>query len=440
MRGDSQSASSNNDAPEYELPRVQAYEACLSEPHRPPDFNLFEKFGDTIFAFGVYYFGPDLLRDEPDETVRDRLKSLITCRCHEWICRHVRMEGDTASMTQLLRDKGCFEDGRHEFASDYLECYLAMSYHQSPGTCMKTVKNLVKIGLQYAIQKNATVDPLSSSSSPSTTTSSTVAEPPYVPTTLPSPNPNPPPPRLSKAQRRKIATLRHQRAQVFIKFVYTELLFKKLMASHRPYACRTVFNAFLHYFSTHMCKTVYPNMIQATEDVTYTKPEKIRNENLDRLLNREPSWIAVAADIQSCPEVQESLLSAELVIVNVARLHDNGVLFKCGKGAEKWMLAFKTDPSSIVKEFAKPGHLYEWLQADEEVEELLAGRVLAPLPARENEGKSGENTQKQNPRQRRPKRKLTEESKDAGKDGDGKGTMNNRKKRQRRPKKSLNEK
>ena len=75
------------------------------------------------------------------------------------------------------------------------------------------------------------------------------------------------------------------------------------------------------------------------------------------------------------------------------------------------------------------------VSANEEVEELIASRVLAPLPAKENEGKSGENTQKQNPRQGRPKRKLTEEeSKDAGKYDDGKGTMNNRKKRQGRRK------
>jgi hypothetical protein len=417
------------------VPKVQAFDDILSKHHRPPDFDLFEKLGDAIFTFGCHYYARDILPGEPEEKLKDQLHRLISYDCHAWICRQVRIEGTTRSMTQFLEDKGLLKEGTAESVSDYLECYLAMLFHQSPEICMTTIKHLVTVGLQHESQKAT----MALNSCPSNTSSTVAGLISTCPTTSPSPNPTPPPP-LSKTQQRKterLVSLRHQRAQAFIKFVYTELLFKNLIASYRPHACRTVFNAFLHYFSTQMYKTVYPNMIQATKDVNYTKPDKIRNENLDRLLNRESSWIGLAADIQSCPEVQKCLLSADLIIVNVARLHDNGVVFKCGKGGEKWTLIFKSDPSCKVKEFAKPSGLYEWLQVDQEVEELIASRVAAPVPARENDGQSGDNTARQNPRRSRGKRKRKgREYDNPGKDGDGKCTVNNRTKRrhERRPK------
>jgi len=168
-------------------------------------------------------------------------------------------------------------------------------------------------------------------------------------------------------------------------------------------------------------------MIQSTKDVNYTRRDKIRNENLDRLLNRESSWIALAAKIQLCPEVQECLHSAGLIIVNVARLHDNGVVFTCGKGGKKWTLTFKTDPSFKIKEFANPSDLYEWLQADQEVEELLGSRLVAQGPAGEHDGQSGDKTTRQNSRHKRGKRKRP--GKGPGKDFDGEGPVNSRKKR-----------
>ena len=434
---------SDSDAFEYELPKVEAFDDCLSKHRRPAHFKLFEKLGDTIFTFGAYYYARDLFPDEPEVSLKRHLQNIVSSCSHAWISRHVHMEGTARTLTEILEAKGLVKQGSADFSTDYLECYLAMSFQHSPETCMKTLKHLVRVGLQHESRKNATLDLSSSSAnthtptaanpSPTTeTTSSTAARPTSETQTSPSPNANPRPP-LSKAEQRKterLVSLAHQRAQAFIKFLYTNLLFKRLMACQRPLECRTVFNAFLHNYSTHMYKTVYPKMIQTAQKVNYTTKEKIRNENLDTLLSQQSSWIPLATDIESSPEVQKFLLFAQLIILNVVRLHDHGLAFKCGRGATTWTLTLKTDPLRKLKKFAKPGDLYVWLQADQEVTEFIASQEASPGLARDNDGPSRANNSQNQKDQNQPgKRKRTgEEHGEPGNDAVGKDNVKRRKK------------
>ena len=141
---------------------------------------------------------------------------------------------------------------------------------------------------------------------------------------------------------------------------------------------------------------------------------------MQRMLNREPSWARVAADIQSCPEVQEYSVFTDLIIATIIRLDDNGVLFKSGEGGDKWTLTFKTQPTRVVRKFVRPCDLYEWLQNDQEVENLIASRVVV-------ENQSGNKSE--TPGRKRKRKRTGVEYKDSGKDGDGKDNDNTRKKK-----------
>lgn len=409
---------------EYKLPKVQAFDDILKKPycHRPPEFRLYEKLGDTIWAFASYRYARDILPGEPEEKLKDVANYLNTADCHATISKYVGMEDNAGSMTRLLEETGYTNQ-----ESDYLECYLGMSYHLgSPETCMTAARQLVQVGLNHESHKKTATAPKSSLGSSSTGSGSASTSA----TTSPSPNPTPSSP-LSKTQQRKterLVSLLHQTAQHFIKFAYTHLVFQKLIDLN---ACQTVFTAFLHYFPEQMFKTVYPVITQDITNVKFTAEDKIRNENVVKLLEQKSPW-GLAAEIHSCPEVQKSLESIDLVIANVTRLHDNDVKFNCEKGAVVWWITFKVNPLCKVKEFAKPDDLYNWLQSDQEVKELIDSRVVALVPTSENEAESGNDIGKQTSSRCGPRKRKDSQDNDLGKGDDGKGNAKEGRKRRRR--------
>jgi hypothetical protein len=180
-----------------------------------------------------------------------------------------------------------------------------------------------------------------------------------------------------------------------------------------------------------MFKTVYPAITQDSTNVKCTAEDKIPNENVVNLLKQKSSW-GLAAEIHSCPEVQKSLESTDLVIANVTRLHDNDVEFNCEKGAVVWWITFKVNPLCKVKEFAKPYDLYNWLQSDQEVKELIDNRVVVPMPTSENKAESGNDIGKQTGSRRGPQKRKDFQDNDLGKGDDGKRDAKESGKRRRR--------
>jgi hypothetical protein len=200
--------------------------------------------------------------------------------------------------------------------SDDFEFYLGMLYHQNPETCMATAKCLVELGLKYESPKKATIDlGLSSPSSSS-------ARPASASTVTPL-SPNSTPPSLSKIKRK--IDRHHQTAKAFTKFVYIELL-REIFINSYSIACQKIFNAFLHEFPARTSKVVYLTLRQITKRVKHAESDRGENNNLNRFLDGESPWIALAADIHSSSETSKFLTFPHLVIANIIRLHKNDVI------------------------------------------------------------------------------------------------------------------
>ena len=308
------SSNSDNHGLRYDFPKVQAFEKILNTPnrHRPPDFGLHEYLGDSMWEFVSYLYVGHILPDESEEKLKERVNYLVTSDCQTIIFRNVRVGG--RDMTWILEEKGCFKKGTVECLSDYFECYIAMLYHQSPETCMTTVKCLVEMGLKHQSGKKAITDLNLSSSSTTPGPASASSE-----TSL-SANPTPPP-SSSKSKRR--IDLHHLTAKAFTKFFYSELLCEKLITTNRPDTCRNIFNAFLHFVPAQTFKTMYPTLTRVVKHIKLAKPVKGQNENLDRFLGEESPWTGFAAHIRLCPGTQKFLTLTHLVIANVIHLQQS---------------------------------------------------------------------------------------------------------------------
>ena len=180
-----------------------------------------------------------------------------------------------------------------------------------------------------------------------------------------------------------------------------------------------------------MYNTVYPMITLDTKGMKYKKRHKVRNENIVKFL-AERSPFTVAADIHSCSEVQKSLRSADIIIANVLRLHENNVVFTAQNGGKEWTITNKIDPSTKVKKFVKPEDFYEWLQRDE-VEDFIDSRIEGPLPAAiEQDAKSRDHNGRQNSSRNNPQKRKDPEDNDPGTGDDRKDNAKHRKRRRKK--------